>query len=127
MKSHVKQNTVSILSLLLALPAAYFMLSSFLKFELNINGPFDVVAPLLDRMGVRERLGWNINLLILLGPVAALGLTALQVLKIHWHFNRDEFLFHFSIKKKWFPLLVIAFSCTLLAILAIYLLGENCR
>ena len=38
-----------------------------------------------------------------------------------------EFQFHFAIRKRWFPLLVAAFSISLLAILFLYLLGENCN
>jgi hypothetical protein len=112
--------------LLLALPAAYILVISFLKYELNINGPFDSASPLLENLGIKEALGWNINLLILLGPVAGFVLSVLQVLKIKWQFSKENFEFHFTLQKRWFPILVAAYSLSILAILFLYLLGENC-
>ena len=125
MKQYTKQNGIAIASLLLALPTAYFICISILKYELGIDQPFDAIAPFLERMGIRETFGWNINLLNLLGPVVAFLLTNFQVLKMDWQFTREQFLFHFTIRKKWFPLLVAGFSVSLLAVLTIYLIGEN--
>jgi len=127
MKQYAKQNGITILSLLLALPTAYFICISILKYELGIDAPFDSVAPLLEQMGIKETVGWNINLLILFGPIVAFLLTVFQVLKIDWQFTKEQFIFHFTVKKRWFPLLVIAFSLSLLAFLTIYMIGENCN
>ena len=126
MKQYTKQNGIAIASLLLALPTAYFIGIAILKYEMGIDAPFDSIAPFLERMGIKETLGWNINLLILLGPVVAFLITIFQVLKTNWQFTKEQFLFHFTVKKKWLPLLVIAFSLSLLAVLTIYLVGENC-
>ena len=54
-------------ALLLALPTTYVLIS-ILKYGWEIDGPFDSSAPLLERMGIKESPGWNINLLILFGP-----------------------------------------------------------
>lgn len=126
MKQLIKQNSIAFASLLLALPTAYFICISVLKFELGIDAPFDTIAPLLERWGIKETLGWNINLLILFGPFIAFLLTIFQVLKIRFQFTQNHFLFQFILKKRWLPLLVAAFSISLLGILLIYLLGENC-
>jgi hypothetical protein len=112
-------------ALLLSLPTAYFITISVLKYGLNIEGPFDNATPFLERMGIKENLGWNINLLILFGPLIAFLLTIFQVLKINWKFTREQFEFHFAIRKKWFPLMVAVLSGGLLLTLFIYLLGEN--
>lgn len=125
MNQYTKQNGLAIASLLLALPTAYFLAISFLKYELAINFPFDTIAPFLERRGIRESLGWNINLLIVFGPVLAFLLIVLQLLKIDWQFNKEQFDFHFTFKKRWFSLLIAGFSVSLLAILTIYLIGEN--
>ena len=126
MKQYLKQNGIAIASLFLALPTAYFLSISVLKYEMGIDAPFDAIAPFLERMGIKETLGWNINLLILLGPLVAFALSIFQVLKIKFQFTRNHFLFQFILKKRWLPLLVAAFSVSLLAILFIYLVGENC-
>ena len=120
-----KNNGVTTAGLLLALPTAYFILISVLKYALNIDGPFDSAQPALERWGIKDTLGWNINLLILFGPVLAFLLTIFQVLKIEWRFTSDEFLLNFTIQKRWFPLLVTAFSVGLMAILTFYFLVEN--
>jgi hypothetical protein len=112
-------------ALLLSLPTAYFITISVLKYGLSIEGPFDNATPFLERMGIKENLGWNINLLILFGPLIAFLLTIFQVLKINWKFTREQFEFHFAIRKKWFPLMVAVLSGGLLLTLFIYLLGEN--
>ena len=126
MKSIIqKSGKLTVLALILALPTAYFICISVLKYEFDVNGPFDAIAPFLERTGIKETLGWNINLLILLGPVVAFLVMIFQVLKIDWQFTKEQFLFHFTIQKRWFSLLVAGFSGGLLAILAIYLIGEN--
>src|SRR5258706_9902880 len=112
---------------MLVLPGGYFNFISGLKYVLGINGPFDTAAPLLEKLGVKESLGWNIKLLILIGPVAACLLTFFQVLKIRFELATERFEFHFTIRKRWISLLVAAFSISLLAILFLFLLGENCN
>ena len=99
MKHYLKQNWIGIASLLLALPTAYFLGIAVLKYEMGIDAPFDSIAPLLERMGLKESLGWNVNLLILLGPIVAFGLSIFQVLKIKFQFTQNHFLFQFILKK----------------------------
>ena len=126
MKQLTKQNRLTAAALLLALPTAYFIVVNILN-EFGISAPYDAIAPFIERTGGNKPLGWNINLLILFGPVVACLLTIFQVLKIEWQFTKEIFHFHFTIRKRWFPLLVSAFSLSLLAILFIYLFGENCN
>ncbi len=127
MKPMSRSNWLTAAGLLLALPTAYFICISILKYELHIDEPFDVSQPLLERWGIKESLGWNINLVILFGPIICFLLSVFQVLKIKWEFNKEEFNFSFTVHKHWFPILVAAFCTGLLAILFFYLLGENCR
>jgi len=127
MKQITKQNGITLISLLLALPTAYFFVIAVLKYELSVDGPFDAIAPLLERWGLKETLGWNINLLILFGPLLAFFLTIFQLLGIRMQFTQNHFLFQITVRKRWLPLLVAGFSISLLAILFIYLFGENCN
>lgn len=121
-----KNDWVTTAALLLSLPTAYFILVNVLN-ELGMNGPYDAVQPFLERTGISNGLGLNINLLIVFGPMLALLLTIFQVLKIEWRFTRDEFHLSFAVQKRWFPLLVVAFSISLTAILIFYFLVENYR
>jgi len=126
MKQLTKQNGIAIISLLLALPTAYFIVIAVLKYELGVDGPFDSIAPLLESWGIKESLGWNINLLILFGPLLAFFLTIFQLLGVRMQFTQNHFLFQITVRKRWLPLLVAGFSISLLAILFAYLFGENC-
>jgi len=124
-KKIVNRNWLTAAALLLAFPTAYFITISVLKYVFNIDGPFDSATPFLERMGIKENLGWNINLLILVGPLVAFVMTIFQVLKINWQFSKEQFEFHFAFRKKWFPLIVAVLSGGLLFTLFIYLVGEN--
>jgi hypothetical protein len=126
MKQMTKSNWLVLAGLLLALPAAYFFSINILN-EMGISGPYKAAEPVFARWGSKQPLGWNINLLILLGPVVGFLLAIFQVLKIKWDFGKENFQFHFTVQKKWFPILVAALSSSLLAILFLYMLGENCN
>jgi hypothetical protein len=126
METTTRRHTwLNALALLLALPTVYFISISLLKYVFGVDAPFDNATPFLERMGISESLGWNINLLILFGPLIAFLITIFQVLKINWQFSKEQFEFHFTVRKKWFPLLVAVLSAGLLATLFIYLVGEN--
>ena len=112
---------------LLAFPTAYFIFISLLKYGLGLPFLFDSTQPLLERLGIKESLGWNINLLILFGPLIALILNLMSVFKIEWYNERETFSFKVLIEKHRWNMLLIIFSGVLLAILFIYALGENCR
>lgn len=112
---------------LLVFPTAYFIFISLLKYGLGIPYLFDSSQPLLERLGIRESLGWNINLLILFGPLVALALNLFSVLRIEWYNQRENFSVTISVQKHWWNMVLVIFSGLLLATLFIYALGENCR
>ena len=118
-------NWLTTIAFLLALPTAYFILIALLKYGLGIDGPFDSAQPFLEKSGIKESLGWNINLLILFGPVIALFISVFQVLSVEWHFTKEQFQFNITIHRKGFPIFVAVFSILLLGILFVYFLGEN--
>jgi hypothetical protein len=128
MKSnYLKSSWLSAFGLLLALPAAIFIIFSILKYGIGISAPYDSVAPFLENWGGNEPPGWNINLLIVAGPVLAIVITFLQVLKIEWDSSKEDVQLHFSIRKKWFPIWVAFSSAALLLVLFFYLFTENCN
>lgn len=120
-----KNKGLTVAALFLVLPTAFFILISVLKYGLGVDGPFDAASPILERWGIQDSLGWNINLLILFGPLIAFLLCVIQVLKVSWEFTRKDFRFDFIIQKKWFPLSVVIFCIGVLAILFFYFLVEN--
>jgi hypothetical protein len=126
MKQITKSKWVTVAALMLALPTAWFIFINVLN-EIGISGPYSSSLPILENMGIKKSLGLNINLLILFGPLAAGTLTAFQVLKIDRQITERHFHFHLAIRRRWFPILVGAFSISLLAVLSLYLVGENCH
>ena len=112
---------------LLAFPTAYFIFIALLKYGLGSSYLFDSAQPFLERLGIKESLGWNINLLILFGPLIALALNLFSFLQIEWHNEKENFSIRLSVQKYWWNMLLVIFSGVLLTILLSYMLGENCR
>ncbi len=123
----INRNAAAAFGVMLAFPTAYFILISLLKYVFGISYLFDTAQPLLERMGIKESLGLNINLLILFGPLIAMLLNLLAVLKIEWFNQKDFFSVKLSLQKHWWNMALLIFSGILLATLFIYVLGENCR
>ncbi len=123
----INTNSVFWIGILLTLPTAYFIFISLLKYGQGIPYLFDSAQPFLERLGIKESLGFNINLLILFGPMIALFLNLFAVLKIEWYNQRENFSVRFYIEKHWWNMVLVIFSGILLATLFIYALGENCR
>src|SRR5436190_22105794 len=121
-----KSNALTIMAALLTFPTAYFIIANLLK-EIGIPGPYNLIGSVVENAGGREPLDWNINLLILCGPIAAVLLTIFQFVKIEFHSSREEFLLHFSVQKKWFPIIVTVVSIAVLASIFFYMIGENCN
>lgn len=116
------------ISLVLVLPAAFFIMISVLKYLFGVPGPFDSVAPFLEKAGISEPLlGWNINLLILFGPVLACLISINRVVRFEMNAEVNQFRFQICFLKKWIPLLIIALSALVMAVLILYGLGENCN
>jgi hypothetical protein len=127
MKTITRSNLLTTAGLILSLPTAFVIVIAVLKYEFGVSGPFDSMQPLLESWGIKDPPGWNINLLILLGPVVGFLLALFQLLKINLRFEKKQVEIYTVIQKKWFPILVSAFSLSLLACLSIYLFGENCN
>jgi hypothetical protein len=100
---------------------------SVLKYEFGVHEPFDSLAPWLEQMGIKESFGLNINLLILFGPILALAISVIQVLSIQYQFSREQVKFNITVLKKWIPLFIIFLSGLSMALLFIYIIGENCN
>jgi hypothetical protein len=131
-KSIMKQFTINrnmaiAIGSLLAFPTAFFILISLLKYSFGISYLFDSTEPLLNRLGLKNSFGWNINLFILFGPLIAMLLNLFAVLKMEWHNEKQKIEIKLSIEKHWWNMVLVILSGILLAALFIYALGENCK
>jgi len=128
MRTHfLKPNFSFALGLLLTIPTAYFIFISLLKYVFGLPALFDAIQPTLEGLGIKQSIGWNINLLIFFGPLLAFLLNLSSVLTAKWQSTKDELLVHLEFQKRRNNWSVIFFSGLCLLTLLIYLLGENCR
>jgi hypothetical protein len=123
----VKPSAAVTIGLFLTAPTAYFIFVSFLKYVFGLPALFDAIEPLLNSMGAKETLGWNINLLILFGPLLAFVVNVTSILSFHWNKDEDVIHIHVSILKRIMNWVVIGISAGSLALLFLYALGENCN
>ena len=112
---------------LLAFPTAYFIFISVLKYGLGLPNLFDAAQPLLERLGIKQSPGLNINLLILFGPFIAMIINLFSVLRIEWFNETESFSFKVSFEKHWWNMMLVFFSALLLSVLFFYAIGENCH
>jgi hypothetical protein len=125
MKQTTSSNWLTVAGLLLALPTAWFLTICVLKFEMGVDGPYDTAEPRLNSLGLKEDLGFNINLLILAGPITGFLLAVFQVLNIHCDFEKETTWFHVGVRRRWFPILVAGFCISIMSILGLYIFFEN--
>ncbi len=72
-----------------------------------------------------KHFGWNINLLILFGPVLALLLNFFSIVKIQMRNDKEQLHLNLSIRKHWINIAVAATAALVLASLFAYLIAEN--
>lgn len=79
MKTQILKPGISaVIGLLLTLPAAYFIFINILN-DAGITTLYNAAQPLLEKLDSNESFGWNINALLLFGPLIALLLNVASV------------------------------------------------
>lgn len=127
MQLTINRNLSFALGMLLSLPTVYFIIISFLKFQWEYDYLYNAAEPLLQSAGLNESLGLNINLLLLFGPLLALALNLMSILKVDWFNDRNVFSVKVFIEKHWWNMMIILVSALSLLMLFIYGLAENCN
>ena len=127
MKAQILKPALSaIVGLLLTLPAAYFLFINILN-EMGQPGLYNSAAPLLESLGANRSFGWNINLLIVGGPLIALLLNVSSILRFEWHMDKSLIDISLQIERRWTNWVIIGLGALCMLVLFIYLAGENCR
>ena len=117
MKTNIlKPGINALLGLLLIAPACYFILINILN-ESGLPALYNASIPLLESLGLQESFGWNINLLIVFGPVIAFLLNAGSIMAIELKTLEKDIEIKFSIQRKARSWFVIVLSCLCLFIL----------
>lgn len=123
----IKPSVAVTIGLFLTAPTAYFIFVSVLKYVFGLPALFDALEPLLNAMGAKGTFGWNINLLIIFGPLLAFLMNLTSVLRVQWNKNEEGMNIHLTIQQKLMNSIVILISGGSLAILFLYALEENCN
>ncbi len=116
-----------VIGLLLTLPTAYFILISLFKYAFGWPALFDTAQPLLESWGIQDSPGWNINLLILFGPLVAFFLNLSRILSISRTVSKTDVQVHLNIRKYSGSWVVVAISALCLLAIFAYGFGENCN
>ena len=120
MKTTIQQNRLpDLIAILLVLPATFFITTNLLN-ELGMPAFYQSIEQFIP-----QQFGFNANMLIVLGPVAALCIIASRVLHLKWEFSNEQLHFGLTVKKKWLPIAIGLFSGLILFALAVYAALEN--
>jgi hypothetical protein len=88
---------------------------------------YDASEPLLKTLGVNKPMGWNINLLIVFGPVLAFLLNLSAILSLEWKQTEDALQLHLSFQRKPANFIAVFISGSCMAVIFLYALAENCH
>ena len=110
--------------ILLAFPAAYFVSSAIMNYGLGIDWFWKPIEPIFEKPANRH-FGWNINLLIIFGPIIAVMINVLSLAFIRFEKVDDYFKIQIFIRRNWLNIMVLVIACGSLAAMFIYLFFEN--
>ena len=109
---------------LLALPAAYFVSSAIMNYGLGIDWLWKPIEPIFEKPA-NKHFGWNINMLILFGPIIALLINALSLAYLRFEKVGNYFKLEIYIRRNWLNIAVLIIAGGSLAAMFIYLFFEN--
>ncbi|MCZ6595808.1 MAG: hypothetical protein O6943_12965 [Bacteroidetes bacterium] len=113
--------------ILLILPLLFLsgvILKHYLEMDLGIfTSVYDWISNLDRKYGDSSILNWIIRLLLLVGPLVAIGINLLAILHLRYERLQKEIVI--SIKMKWINWVIILFCSTIFAIFFLYLIMEN--
>ena len=115
-----------IAGLLLTFPAVYFIFICVMKYQFNLPVMYDKAEPVLQSFGTNKLIGWNINFLIVFGPLIALLLNVSSVVSLFCQSTTENYIIQFTIKKRTMNWSVIFLSAFCLVAFFMYLFKENC-
>jgi hypothetical protein len=114
-----------LIALLLCLPTLVFVTANVLAFELGIPGMYETLEPAIAPAS--DLLESLVALVVVLGPLAALALIALDLLRAGLDRRPDGAALRVEIRLAWRHLTVAALAICLLGAIGLYLFLENVR
>jgi hypothetical protein len=125
MKTQITHHRVaSIAGTLLVFPAVYFVSASILYLNWGLPGLWNLADPSLVNLS-NGQIGWNINLLILVGPMLALVWNTFSLVQINWNNSNEQLQLSFRVHKHWSNIYVAIVSLVVLASIFVYVSGQG--
>lgn len=116
---------IVLFALLLCLPSLVFVTANVLAFELGLPGIYDALEPAIaPASDLFESL---VALVVVLGPLAALALIAVDLLRAGVDRRVDGAVLRVEIRLAWRHLTVAGLAICLLGAIGLYLFLENVR
>ena len=112
-------------AILLVIPALLVITASVLKYGLGIGGLFDSIAPTMEQWGIKDPPGLNITSAIAFGPVAALLIALIAIVKVQFLHEKGKDIFIIAVKNIFVFRILAVLSAAVLAALSVYLFLEN--
>jgi hypothetical protein len=125
-KQLISQPVAFVAGVVFVVPSLYFIISALLNYGFGIHGMWSLIEPIFDKPE-NKGLGFNVNLLIVFGPLLSLLINLPLVIHVtktkvddRLTLNLQFMLYHWS----W---LIITAALFCLASLGLYMIGENCN
>ena len=110
---------------LLTFPGAYFVWSSILN-DIGIDWFWKPIAPIFDKPA-NKHFGWNINIIIIFGPIIAIMINTLSLAYIQFEKADDYFKCQIFIRRNLLNILVLFIAGGSLLAMFMYLILENIK
>lgn len=125
-KATLKHSITASITLLLLLPACYFITSAILHYVFGISQGWQLIQPVFLHPE-NKSLGININLLIVFGPIASCIISLFQIM--HLEISKEDEMLHIktSFVTKSYYWVIIAVSLLVTGCILLYFLSENCN
>jgi hypothetical protein len=121
----VNRQTALSASFILVTPAAYFLAAIYLNGGFNCAGSWFPLNYIFEKP-VNKWLMLPVNLLILVGPLLALGFNLLALTSTSVPSHEGKYFFHLTFYKPWIYIGFALFSLLILGLLSEFLITGNC-
>ena len=114
---------IRLLAVALLVPAVLFVTVNLLRYQVGVAQPYDTLSPLWSTGVGAYQLAFNAT--VLLGPVIAMTIAAVAVLRVRFARTNAGSNVAMTIRRRWPEIGVLAFGAALVGVMGIYLIAEN--
>ncbi|HEX8278512.1 MAG TPA: hypothetical protein VF540_07445 [Segetibacter sp.] len=113
------------IGIFLLAPSLYFVASALLNYSFGFPPLWKFIEPIFDNPA-NKSLGFNINILLLFGPLAAVIINLPQVIQLSFIKREGEAYIYLSVLKYPYSWIIVAVGAGCLATTLFYMLTQHC-